>query len=345
MKWKTLFCLLCVQPILLFGFQPLTSIKSDKTYRTLINSVFFHPNKNLFCVTFTHQQQVGLYQIEMDESVKLVQMLENPTAMFDLPQNAIFSPDGNHLVVVNWVTRDINIYPADSEGFFQNYPQSTIPFHLSECNYRPHGMCFSQDGAYLAVVFGSFEDCPWIVILYRVEDLGSAHPRFIPCSSLEKNNNLQGVPKGVAFSPDQSSLVITFVKTNSLGIFPINWEESSINPVPLQEISGPATQLCRPEDIAFSPDGDYCAVSNSSDNTVSFYYFDKLSNRFIGNVPFKIIGGEETPLFFPHGIGFSHDNKYFAITQFGYVEVDAKGYMTSWGDEGGERVSLFKVDE
>ncbi|NGX58669.1 MAG: hypothetical protein K940chlam3_01577 [Chlamydiae bacterium] len=337
--------MLCVQPILLFSFQPLTSIKSDKTYPTLINSVSFHPNKNLFCVTFTHHQQVGLYQIDMDDSVELVQMLENPTAMFFHPQNAIFSPDGNHLVIVNWTTRDFNIYPADIEGCFQNYPQSTIPFHLSEGKYRPHGMCFSQDGAYLAVVYGSFEDSPWIVILYRVEDLDSAHPRFLPCSSLTKNNNLKGVPKGVAFSPDQSSLVITFTKTNSLGIFPINWEKSSINPIPLQEISGPATQLGRPEDIAFSPDGDYCAVSNSSQNTVSFYYFDKWNNRFIGDVPFKILGGEETPLFFPHGICFSHDSKYFAITQFGLVELNAKGYLTSWGSERLERISLFKVDE
>ena len=213
MKWVIFIFILCAHPILLFSFQPLSSIETDKTSPTLINSVSFHPNKNLFCVTFTHQHKVGLYKIDVDDSIKLVQMLENPHAIFSHPQNAIFSPDGKHLVVVNWSTRNFNIYSADANGYFRSYPQSTIPSHLSEKRYRPHGMCFSQDGAYLAVVYGSFEDSPWTVILYRVVGLDSVRAELLPCSSLKKDHNLKGVPKGVTFSPDQSSLVITFTQT------------------------------------------------------------------------------------------------------------------------------------
>ena len=337
--------MLCVNPILLFSFQHFSTITSDQTTPTLINSVSFHPNKNLFCVTFTHQHQVGLYQIDVDDSIKLVQMLQNPSADFIHPQNAIFSPDGNHLVIVNWSTRHFNVYSKDSNGHFNNYPQCVIPCHLSEEQYRPHGMCFSQDGNYLAVAYGSFEDCPWTVTLYRVVDLDSCQARLVPCSSLSKNDNLNGVPKGVTFSPDGSSLVITFTVKNSVGVFSIDWEKELINPSPTQEIVGPATQLFRPEDIAFSPDGSYCAVSNSSQNTVSFYKFDKWKNRFIENVPFKMLGDESEPLFFPHGLGFSYDSKYFAITQFGAVSVNSMGYMNSWGNERSERISLFRVTE
>lgn len=188
-------------------------------------------------------------------------MLQNPNALLSHPQNAIFSPDGNHLVVVNWSTRHFNVYSVDINGGFHHFPQCVIPSHLSEEKYRPHGMCFSPDGNYLAVVYGSFEDSPWTIILYHVIGLGSDYVELLPCSSLKNGSNIKGVPKGITFSPDASSLVITFTQTNSVGIFSIDWKKELIIPTPTQELIGFVTQLCRPEDIAFSLDGSYCAVS------------------------------------------------------------------------------------
>lgn len=343
MMRKLIVFLALIQPIYLFCFQPISFIKSNKSTPTLINSVSFHPEKNLFCATFTHQHWVGLYQITEDDRVELVQVLQNPEAQFFHPQNAIFSPDGKNLVVVNWSSRNFNVYPLDHEGNFQKNPQSVVVTELSHEKYRPHGMCFSADGNFLAVVYGSFHDSPWTVILYRVQDLGTEHAKLIPCSSLQRGQNLKGIPKGIVFSPDQTCLIITFTQTDSLGVFPVDFETGYINPVPMQEISGVVTKLCRPEDIAFSSDGSYCAVSNSSQDTVTFYRFDKINNRFTSATPFKILNKKNADLHFPHGLGFSADGKYFAVTQFGLVKLDPLGHLTTWGSKRVEGVSLFKV--
>lgn len=345
MKYRILSILLSIQPIFLFCFQPISTIKPNKSKATLINSVSFHPSANLFCVTFTHHHQVGLYEIMDDSNVRMVQMLQNPHAKLYHPQNAVFSPDGNHLVIVNWSTGNFNIYAANSHGRFQPYPQCIIPCNLSQDGYRPHGMCFSPDGSYLSVIYGSFKNSPWAIVLYHVHDLGSSQTKLELCSSIRKGENLQGVPKGVTFSPDGSSLLVTFTVTDSIAVFSLDLEKGQINPIPEQEIAGAETQLCRPEDITLFPDGSYCAVSNSSQNTVSLYHFDKLSNRFTSSIPFNILRESDTTLFFPHGLGFSSDGKYFAITQFGLVDVDDNGFLNSWGTQRVERVSLFRVDD
>ncbi len=345
MNWKVLFFLGYMQVISLFCFEKIAFIKPNKRNPTLINSVSFHPKKNLFCVTFTHHHQVGLYQITDENKVKCIQLLQNPNAQMSHPQNAIFSPNGDHLVIVNWSSRNLNIYSADINGLYQTSPNAIIPCHLSKIDYRPHGMCFSPDEKYFSVVYGSFSDAPWTVVLYRVFDLGSNHTRFEPCSSLEKDHGLAGVPKGVTFSPDGTSLIVTFTETNSVGIFSINLENDQINAVPKQELSGASTILCRPEDIAFSPDGSYCAVSNSTQNNVSFYQFDSIENRFITDIPFKILGNDNPNLLFPHGLAFSSDGKFFAVTQFGTIEVDSQGYMKSWGKKlRSEGVNIFRVN-
>lgn len=342
-KLVTLFTL--IQPLYLFCFQQVDFIKSDdQTTPTLINSVSFHPKKNLFCATFTHQQWVGVYQVSEGGHVERVQILKNPEAGFFHPQNAIFSPDGNNLVVVNWSSRNFNVYPVNAEGTIQPFPQCAITTELAHEKYRPHGMCFSADGNYLAVVYGSFQDSPWTVILYRVSALGTPEAKLIPCGSIQKNQLVQGTPKGVAFSPDESCVVITFTKTDSIAIFPVDLDKGWISPVPTQEISGRATQLCRPEDIAFAPDGTYCAVSNSSKDTVTFYSFDKEKNRFSTPIPFKKLNRANAGLHFPHGLAFSSDGKYFAVTQFGLVKLDPLGHLTTWGKKRVEGVSLFKVD-
>lgn len=335
-KFVTLLAL--VQPFYLFGFQQIGFIKSDPSTPTLINHVCFHPKKNLFCTTFTHQHWIGLYQVGVDDRVELLQKLKNPEMLH--PQDAIFSPDGNHLVVVSWSSRNFFIYPVNAEGSIQPYPKCTVATDLSHEEYRPHGMRFSSNGNYLAVVYGSFHDAPWIVIFYRVCDLGTDHATLTPCCSLQESHLLKGTPKGIDFSPDESCLVMTFTKTDSLAVFPIDLEAGWISPAPAQEISGSATKLCRPEDIVFAPDGSYCAVSNSSQDTVTFYQFDKRNNRFVTDAPFKTI---DAGLHFPHGLGFSSDGKYFAITQFGKVKLNGLGRMTTWGKERVEGISLFKV--
>lgn len=327
-------------PMFLFSFEQVAFIKSDASSATLVNSVSFHPHKDLFCVTYTHQNQVGLYQIDSEGRAQLMQMLTNPKAHLDSPQNAIFSPDGQYLFVVNWQTCHFNVYTFNVKKGISSVPKWTIPIQLSDPGLHPHGMAFSSDGKYLAVVYGSFDDAPWMVALYRVTGLGTDQIRLAQCSTLEKSRYLQGVPKGVAFSPDGSCLAITFTVTNSIDIFPIDWATATISPWPIDEITGLFSQLYRPEDIVFSPDGSYCIVSNSDKNTVSFHQFDRKCNSFSSDAPFKVIDH----LHFPHGLSFSRNGRYLAITQFGAIQLTSAGYIDAWGDERSEGVALFKAN-
>jgi DNA-binding beta-propeller fold protein YncE len=116
---------------------------------------------------------------------------------------------------------------------------------------------------------------------------------------------------------------VSFCEPSSLSIFSICNE--TINPLPKQTISEANAQLSRPEDVKISPDGSYCAVTNSDKNNIAFYRFDKHSNSIPDINPFYFLQNPESRLVFPHGLAFSIDEKYLAVTQFGHVQITEEG--------------------
>lgn len=331
-----------------WNLHPLASLKhlinNPNLVPSLVNSVDFHPQYDQFCVTYTHNNKIFIYQLSPVGSLNVLQILKNPVSQLSCPQHAVYSRDGSFLVVANWINQTFNIYQADTKGVFHAAPSAVIPFSppLDQA-YRPHGIAFSPDGRYLAVTFGASIHDRKAVGLYAFtspETMGLDMKLIALYTDPEIS---RGIPKGIAFSPDGSSLVITLSETNSVAIYSIGWLNTKASLFPVQ-ILGPSMQLSRPEDIKFNADGNYCVISNSQENTVKFYRYDRKTNQFISPMPFYVLNHSECQLNFPHGLAISSNGRYLAVTQFGSVVFNKDGYLISWSYEREDSVAIFELD-
>ena len=219
---------------------------------------------------------------------------------------------------------------------FSERPANTIasPKDLQHC--KPHGIAFSQCGNYLAIAYGAASNFERGIALFQSQGL------HLECVDFLKNKDLPGIPKGITFSPDGNYLLVTFCEPSYLSIYHI--KNQKIDPIPTQTISA---YLSRPEDIKISPNGRYCAVTNSDQNTTAFYSFDPKSNSICENTPFYLLQNPQARLSFPHGIAFSPDGQYLAITQFGRVQTTEQGDI-SWNPKiksSEAAVHLYSISE
>lgn len=247
----------------------------------------------------------------------MVQKIHNPTGQLKEPQHAVFSPDGERLAVANWTSQTIALYRCREDGLF-NQPEIAISCPVQLSSHYPHGISFSPCGHYLAVAYGAAHYHGRGIALFRIAKEAS------DCGLIDLLEDLPGTPKGISFTPDGKSLLATFSDTNLLAIYDLI-EQERILTQPRQILNGPETQISRPEDIKISPDGTYCAVSNSGGNTITFYPFDSDKNSIESSAPFYVLNPPEAPLFFPHGIAFSPDGHFLAVTQFGSVGIAPDG--------------------
>lgn len=269
---------------------------------SLINSVDFHPQKNLFCVTYTQGDKVILY-----EDGKVVQELKNPLAHLNRPQHALFSPDGNKLVVTNWDNQTLTLYRRKKDHYSEA-PIAIIPIPLELIRARAHGLSFSPCGKFIAVAYGgTLHDDRAVALIHLKEEKWVSVLKELP-----------GTPKGITFSPDGTVLLVTFSDINSLMIYEV--DQNKINPHPVQIIQGKDTAISRPEDVKITADGKFVALTNSDQNNITFYPFEK--NRVSESFPCYTL---EDNFCFPHGLAFSSDGSLMAVTEFGPIETTPEG--------------------
>ncbi len=310
------FCFTAIAS-LFFTESPVITIQNNNPSYSLLNSIHFHPSQNIFCTTYTHNNKIYLYKIDDDRSYSLLQVLSNPQAKLHSPQHAAFSPDGNLLIVVNWMDRSLNVYRNNDKGLFTQNPVNTIASPRALVRSKPHGIAFSPSGHLLAIAYGASSVYKNAIALFACEG------ESLSCIDILKHTDLIGIPKGICFTPDSNHLLVSFAEPSCLQIFSI--QDEKVIATPLQTLIGPHTGLSRPEDVKIAPDGSYCAATNSSGNTVTFYLFNPLSNQITDSTPFWTLQNPDARLFFPHGIDFSYDSQYLAITQFGAVETTPDG--------------------
>lgn len=315
-------CVVCGQTAnALINPTPLIVLPNIDCQYSLINSVNFHSRENLFCVTYTHNNKISLYQMDENHQLRTLQTLRNPSAKLSEPQHAIFSPSEEKMVVANWTNQTLNVYLREKNGLFSEEPVSVIPQPplLQRC--KAHGIAFSPCGNYLAVAYGAAGYFDRGIALLQSQ---GSHFEYI---DFLNNTHLPGIPKGITFSPNGTHLLVAFCDPSCLYIF--NIKNQKIDPIPTQMLGEVEARLSRPEDIKISPDGSCCAVTNSDQNTVAFYSFDQKSNSIPESTPFYTLQNPEACLFFPHGIAFSPDGQYLALTQFGPVQITEEGDI-SW---------------
>jgi len=328
---RILFLLLSRLNLALFHPIPHAIIPNTEPTYSLLNSVDFHPKEPLFCVTHTHNNLISLYRINNDTQPTLIQTIR---AQLKEPQHAVFSPNGQTLIVANWTDLSLNIYLRKSDNLFANEPIYTASPPQTLTQSKPHGIAFSPSGKYLAMACGASSDCRNALALLDHQ------LKYIDILTHEQ---LPGIPKGICFSPDGKSLLVTFCDLCAIAIFHLDGEK--IDPVPRQIIRGAHTLLSRPEDIKLSPDGTYCCVSNSDRDRVTFYHFDQSSNT-IAPTPFSSLTNPNSKLTFPHGLAISSDGKYLAITQFGHIKMTREGNII-WGNRFSPRegtINLYRRD-
>lgn len=290
---------------------PVDFISSPCPSYSIINSVDFHPHKNQFCVTFTHGNRVDIYELSSKGALDKLQTLSNPEAAFSNPQHAVFSTDGDSLVVTNWTNDTLAIYARQTNGSFSSAPISIVPFSRGLNNHKPHGMAFSPKENLLAIAFGASSYYGRAIGLFRIIKEGS-------CEMVDLYKDLFGIPKGITFTPDGKSLLVTFSDDHSLCVFDLL--NDTLSRTPRQIIQGGG--IFRPEDVKISPSGNYLAITNSDHHFVSFYPFDQASNSIASSTPLDLFQGT---LIFPHGMAFSPQGNFFLITEFGPIYTSEGG--------------------
>jgi len=318
---------------------PVAMVYNPGPNYSLINSIDHHPTQNLFCVTYTHNNKVILYEINDAGKPEMVQVLSNPLAHLSEPQHAVFSPDGEKIVVANWQNQTVTVYQKSGEGLFRNEPVAVIPPPSSLIYHKPHGVAFSPCGNYLVIAYGAAAYHGKAVALFSVTKGGLD---FELIHMLQGPEELPGIPKGITFSPDGTCLLVTFSDANSLVIYNLSENKKKILQTPRQVILGEESRISRPEDVKIFADGNYCAITNSNQNTVTFYPFDKTSNKITQCIPCDILQNPEAHFYFPHGITFSPDGSFMLITEFGLVNTTEEGDII-WDHNTRPEQSKFNV--
>ena len=96
---------------------PIHLLMNKNPKASLVNSVDFHPKTNRFCVTFTQNNSIVIYQLDETDQVEVFQVLKKAHSKLSCPQHALFSQDGMSLVVANWYNQTFNVYLADGLTF------------------------------------------------------------------------------------------------------------------------------------------------------------------------------------------------------------------------------------
>lgn len=323
------FCLSLISLKWLFGDDlflsrtPSATVSNPGPNYSLVNSIDHHPKQNLFCVTFTHNDKVILYTINQDGKPDEVQCLHNPEARLNSPQHAVFSPDGKKIAVANWHGQTIAMFQSDKGMKFHPIPAAVVQPDNLNPNFKPHGITFSPCGKYLAVAYGAEQRFGKGIVLYKIKKNGIG----LQLIHVLNKTFIPGIPKGIAYSPDGTCLLVTFADVNQVVIYNLSKDRNSIDLPPRQVLEGANTGISRPEDIKITPDGNYCAISNSTINTVTFYHFDKHTNLITHPEPCELLENPEAGFNFPHGLAFTPDGSHLLVTEFGSVEVNDDGHV------------------
>lgn len=301
--------------------RPIDCIKNNSWGYSLINSIAFHPHENLFCATFSTVNQLILFKLDRFGQARVTQVFKNPDALLDGPQHVVFSADGQKIIAINWSSEKFTVYQRGGDGLYAGRPVACVPLPEILTAFKPHGMDISRSGKLLTIAFGWISNHKKAISLFSFDN-GSSEIRLIDWISGE---NLPGIPKGIAFSPDESCLLVTYSDMNCICIYDFDHQTGRINPIPRQTFEGEATRLFRPEDIKLSHDGSSITVSNSDADCLTSYAFDSTSNRITGEIPTHVLENPDAHLRFPHGIAFSPNGALLVVSQFGPLPVTSNG--------------------
>jgi sugar lactone lactonase YvrE len=258
-----------------------------------------------------------LYVIDSAGRAKFFQKISGSNTGFIGPQHAMFSRDGERILVLDWSGETFTIHPRLRDGSYASAPIVVIPFPQPLAGYKPHGMDVSPSGTFIAVTFGNSAIKPKAIAVFRYRNSTNR----IELLSMVEQASLPGIPKGICFSPDETHLIVTFSDVNAICLYGFDSASGDIHHTAAQSLQAAGVGMNRAEEVRLTHENDQLIVSNSGNNSIAFYRFDGFRNRIVDAVPEHTIAQDQFGLEFPHGLAVSPDGCYLVASQFGPLQT------------------------
>lgn len=265
--------------------------------------------------------------IEIDAAEDSVQNLvpRNNSQRFE---GIAFSPSGDVIGVTASDANEVFLFRREPGGRFESEPFGSLSGPRSGLDY-PHDIsfCVAGGGAFFAVAQRTGS-----VSIYRMDEARGTcgtEPVFRISGPQARLN----FSDGVAFVPPKMNLLATCNLETDLISFYRKTRGLSVHFEPRPSFCLKGGSLCRPDGLAFSENGEWLAVANHGNHTVSVFQrhrriLSALGPRY-GPQPVTVI--RDPGLRYPHSVAFTPIMNHLVVTNAGanYFSVYALSQMDS----------------
>lgn len=304
-------------PNSMLGHHPKDEIRYAGTkirYSTCTGVAWFDHDRYLAAINLS-TSSVQIYEFnENDRKLTPLKRYNNQNGLkLKRPENLVFSHDNCLLAIPNTGSGNINLYQIKPQSLIQKSPGN--PFFVIE-DYQAHGARFSPSGEYFAyVTVGDYGG----IYLYQISKSDGEIPTL---TFLQKMPNAfyPLKPKSIDFSGDGRFAVIGYSQQISrkkgqanavLASYAIDAETGMIIPEPISVIDN----LLSIETVQFYGDSSCVFAADQITDRITGHGFDsstgKLTDTWIA------LQNPEAKLSFPHGLHFSSDGRFLAVSNYG----------------------------
>lgn len=286
-------------------------------FATCSGVAWFNNNKYLAAINLWGETLYVYAFDDINKQFKLFQKINNSNgACLAMPENLAISNDEKLLAVSNGKDGSTNIYEINEQKIINPVPIYIIK-HKDD--FGTHGVRFlgTAGGAAHHLAITTFTSgAIYIYKLYKNNKLS------LNLISKMQNKFEPLKPKSLDISRDFKFIAVCYSPNATAGptkcrsiiaIYSYDCIIGIINTNPVCVINENDMFEC--DDINFSPDGKYLAVPNQAGDSVHFYDFDKQTGLIKKNL--ALIKNPDAKLSFPHGLSFSKDGNYLAVSNYG----------------------------
>ncbi|MFB9324532.1 beta-propeller fold lactonase family protein [Paenibacillus aurantiacus] len=305
---------------------PPVSVGSRTRIATCADVGWFHHNRRLAVLNLGAE---ALHVYVFDPAVRslsLAQTLSNRDGMqFYWPEQLSFSNNGRWLAITNSKNdqSSINLYAIDP------FTQLVLPEPLLVIRHPHavfHGVTFSPCSAY---VVSATMDAAGQLLIYKLQTEADGSLQAVLTQAI-MNRYPPLKPKSAAFSADSSLIAICYsanggaAQTHDYGTIAVYAFDPNTGTIrheqPLSELTD-RPELAYNDAIGFTHDAEasYLAVQSQSNDCVIFYAFDRASRQI--DPHYLALGNPAAQLSFPHGLSWSTDDRFLAVSNNGDDKV------------------------
>jgi DNA-binding beta-propeller fold protein YncE len=256
--------------------KPASVIMGEQSGLGRPEGIAFSPEGDLIAVANASMNSVTFYKRKNASSAEYEKIpfftIQGARSLIYYPHDVCFSPDGQHLAVVNSRSNSITIYKKNSDRY-DPIPTAVIRGEHSGLKH-PHAVKYAPHGKFIAVanLLGN------TITLYQYEgDTYSGSPYHVIQNSKYRVFNR---PDGLAFSSDGELLAVTNHDAHSVAIYQeLPHSPGFYTADPVEILQGEVTNLCYPHSLSFHPSNEYLAVSCAG-GIKTLNLFKKISEQF-----------------------------------------------------------------